>query len=110
MVDYPICAFKRSSLSLGLLKLYNMGTSKLEKDLSVEKLVRSIRNQKILVKKTITDDDLAFQIQHSHKNVLDLDSDENEKMFVKSKTKKMNNFELALNVMREDSRKTMTPS
>lgn len=94
--DYAVCSFKKSFLSRRLLKLFKLGNSRLEVDLNIEKIIKSLRDLKILLKSNVLDEDLAFQIQHHHKNVIDLDSDDSQ---LQLKTKKMNTFELAIRRM-----------
>ena len=60
-----------------LIKLYNMGAERIEADTSMEKLVKTLRDIKILVKNQFMDEDLKFQIQQNHKNVIDLEEENN---------------------------------
>ena len=61
------------------MKLYNTGIEKISKAYSIDKIIRDIRNTKNIVKnylsKSITTRTL-FDIQHSKKFVIDIDSDD----------------------------------
>ena len=61
------------------MKLYNTGLEKINKAYSIDKIIRDIRNTKNIVKnylsKSITTRTL-FDIQHSKKFVIDIDSDD----------------------------------
>ena len=48
--------------------------------MSIERVVKHLRNIKSLVKLKLLDKELQFRIQHNHKNVIDLEdtSDEQE--------------------------------
>ena len=61
------------------MKLYNTGKEKISKVYSVDKIIRDIRNTKNIVKnhlcKSLSKRTL-FEIQHSKKFVIDIDSDD----------------------------------
>ena len=62
------------------MQLYKKGSERIEQELSFEKMIKSIRDMKILIKKEILNEDLKFQIQHAEKNVINLEgSDVDEK-------------------------------
>ena len=67
---------KRSEGSY-LTDLYSKGSERVDVSLSLEKLIKTIRNMKIFLKRQkIAEDD--FVIQYSHKNVINLDDDDLE--------------------------------
>jgi hypothetical protein len=41
------------------------------------KIVKTLRHLKVLIKNSLYYKDIKFQLQHSSKNIIDLDSDEN---------------------------------
>lgn len=45
----------------------------LEKDFSIEKLIKNLRDLKLAVKKEIMNDDMRLKIQHLPRNIIDLD-------------------------------------
>lgn len=57
-------------------KLYKLGTKRLDEDLSIERIVKGLRDVKILVKQQFLDEKLKFEIYHNRKNVLDLEDDD----------------------------------
>ena len=59
-----------------LTKVYEETNDRLESELDIVKLLRTLRNSKILLKNTILNDKMRFEIAHSEKNVVGLDSDD----------------------------------
>ena len=59
-----------------LRKLKSRGEERLEKEMSLERIIKYLRDIRIYVKEKIlaNDDLLQFEIQHNHKNVIDLES------------------------------------
>lgn len=70
------CMAPAGSNNEKLMKLYKLGQERLHNDLSMEKMVKSIRDMKILLKNKFLDDDLKFQIYHNRKNVIDLEDED----------------------------------
>jgi hypothetical protein len=68
--------FSLSKHSRLLFKLIKKGKERIENDLSLEDIVKTLRDIKIVIKNNILDEELKFQIQHNHKNVIDLESEE----------------------------------
>eukprot|EP00356_Strombidium_inclinatum_P016887 CAMPEP_0170510440 /NCGR_PEP_ID=MMETSP0208-20121228/65770_1 /TAXON_ID=197538 /ORGANISM="Strombidium inclinatum, Strain S3" /LENGTH=261 /DNA_ID=CAMNT_0010793905 /DNA_START=940 /DNA_END=1725 /DNA_ORIENTATION=+ len=54
--------------------LYKKGKKLLNEDLSIEKLIKSLRDIKIFMKKHWLDDRRRFEIQHNPRNIIDLDN------------------------------------
>jgi len=57
-----------------LKKLYHDGTHRLEQELDILKILKSLRNMKILLKNKFLDEEMQFQIEHNNKNVISLSS------------------------------------
>ena len=60
--------------------LYKLGKERIQKELDVSKLVKNLRNLKILVKNSFLNEKIGFMIYHSRKNILDIDI-ENEQVY-----------------------------
>jgi hypothetical protein len=57
-----------------LMKLYINGTEKLEKELDIVKIIKYLKNLRILVKDKFFKDKVElFKIEHDKKNVINLD-------------------------------------
>lgn len=65
--------FGSSKHSKALKKLLEVGQKRIERDLSIENIVKSLRDIKILLRNNLMDHETQFQIQHDHKNVIDLE-------------------------------------
>lgn len=52
------------------------GKRRIEKELDILKIMKSIRNVKILMKNSLLSPDVKFQIAHADKNVIDLELSE----------------------------------
>ena len=63
----------------------------LEKDLSVDKIIKNLRDLKIAVKSKLLDsDESKYLIQHHQRNIIDLEEDSNlEPMHVDSVTREL---------------------
>ena len=60
-------------------KLYDDGVQKLTNELNVVKIVKNLRHLKILLKDTIINSDVKYQLEHAQKNIIYIDEqDENE--------------------------------
>jgi hypothetical protein len=57
---------------------YKLGKERMEKELNISKLVKNLRNLKILTKNSFLNDKISFMIYHSRKNTLDIDIENNE--------------------------------
>ena len=57
-----------------LQHLNNLGTDRIAQDLSIERLVKHIRDSKIFIKQNLTDKD-KFYAQYHKRNVINLDED-----------------------------------
>jgi len=58
--------------------LYKLGKERIQKELDVSKLVKNLRNLKILVKNSFLNEKIGFMIYHSRKNILDIDIENEE--------------------------------
>lgn len=52
------------------------GKRRIEKELDIVKIMKSIRNVKILMKNSLLSPDVKFQIAHAEKNLIDLETSE----------------------------------
>lgn len=65
------CCFSKKDK---LQRLYDEGEDKLSMELDIVKILKTIRDMKILVKGTLmNDEDTKFQVKHAPKNILNLD-------------------------------------
>lgn len=55
------------------MKLFDKATEKVDKELNVVKVIRNLRNLKILVKHTFMNDEMKEEIKYSNKNIIDLE-------------------------------------
>ena len=60
-----------------LTKMYEEASDRIDAELDIVKLLRNIRNSKILLE-SMMDDNIRYEIAHSKKNCLNLDSEEEE--------------------------------
>ena len=58
--------------------LYKLGKERIQKELDISKLVKNLRNLKILVKNSFLNEKIGFMIYHSRKNILDIDIENEE--------------------------------
>lgn len=64
----------KTDINKKLTKMFQTGTQRLENEMSIEKILRSLRDLKILIKKKFRDEEQRFLIKYSHKNVIDVES------------------------------------
>lgn len=57
------------------MKLFENGSKRLEKDMSLEQIIRYLRDTRVYMKSKILNRRLKFDIQHSHKSVIPIDDD-----------------------------------
>jgi hypothetical protein len=57
-----------------LLKLYHEAEQKINEDLNVVKLIKNLRDMRILVNSHLMDRKTKFQIEHSKKNIINIES------------------------------------
>ena len=64
-----------------LLKLYYIAEERINKEMNMVKLIKGLRNIKILMKNSMMSKDVRFQLEHVDKNVINLDtsSDDSQK-------------------------------
>jgi hypothetical protein len=58
-----------------LLKLFKNGSKRFEKDMSVEQIVRYLRDVRVYMKSRVLNNRMKFEILHSHKSVIPMDED-----------------------------------
>ena len=63
------------------MKLYERGQDRIESELNIVKIMKSMRDMKILMKNSLMDNQIRYQIKHSEKNILNLDSTSSEEEF-----------------------------
>ena len=56
-----------------LIKLFDKASEKIDKELNVVKVIRNLRNLKILIKNTFMNDEMKEEIKYSNKNIIDLE-------------------------------------
>jgi hypothetical protein len=57
-----------------LMRLKQKGSSMLKKELNVIKIVKGLRDLKILAKHYLIDDKIQFNVNHNKRNVIKIDS------------------------------------
>ena len=55
------------------IKLYEKGQERIESELDIVKIIRSIRNMKVLLKNSFMDEEIKYKILHSKKNLINID-------------------------------------
>jgi len=55
------------------VKLQKEGTDRIDKELDILRLIKNLRNMKILLRNSIMDDKAKFWVNHSDKKIIDLD-------------------------------------
>lgn len=68
---WPKCCFKRREK---FLKLYNKGQDRIDAELDIVKIMKNLRNIKILMRNSFMDDEIKYQITHARKNLLNIDT------------------------------------
>ena len=59
-------------------KLYEEGEERIETNLDIVKIIRTLRDQKIVTKKLLNQKEIAKMISESHKVCINLDSDSDD--------------------------------
>ena len=67
-----ICGWKNDAK---IQKLFQEGRLRIEKDLNVIKLIKSIKEMRILMKNSMMTPEIRFKVAHSTKNCINLDSE-----------------------------------
>lgn len=60
------------------LKMYERGQGRIESELNIVKIMKSVRNMKILMRHSFMDDEIKYQISHSKKNLINIDTTSSE--------------------------------
>jgi hypothetical protein len=58
-----------------LLKLLREGRKRIEKELDIVKIMKSLRDIKLLMKNSLMTPDIKFQVAHCEKNFIDIELD-----------------------------------
>ena len=61
-----------------MVRMYNDGIYKIEKDLNLVRLVKMLKRINILMKNSLMTSKIDFEIAHQPDNIIDLDVDDNE--------------------------------
>ena len=67
----PKCMFKKRDK---FLSLYEKGQDRIDTELDIVKIMKSLRNMKILMKNSFMDGEVKYQITHAKKNLLNIDT------------------------------------
>ena len=57
-----------------LWRLYNEGQDRIEKEFDLVKIIKSIRNMKVIMKHKLMNEKLKLEVKHSEKSVIDVES------------------------------------
>ena len=66
----PRFCFKKRDM---FIKLYDRGKNRIEGELDIVKIIKSIRNMKILMKNSFMNQEVIHQIYHQEKNLINID-------------------------------------
>ena len=58
------------------MKLYSLGKERIEKDFRAEKLIKNLKDIKLVIKSKLYEQDFKFQVEYNNKNVIDLEEEE----------------------------------
>ena len=53
--------------------MYDEGKDRIDTELNIVKIIKTLRDLKILMKNSIMDDEIMFAIKHSQKNVINIE-------------------------------------
>ena len=67
----PKCMFTKRDK---FLKLYEKGQDRIDTELDIVKMMKSLRNMKILMRNSFMDEEVKYQITHSKKNLINIDT------------------------------------
>ena len=57
-----------------LLRLFNQGKDKIQYELNIIKIIKNLKDLRILVKNKFLDDETRLQIKHNQKNIINIES------------------------------------
>jgi hypothetical protein len=60
------------------LKLLNEGRKRIEKELDIVKIMKSLRDIKLLMKNSLMTQEIKYQVAHSEKNFIDIELDNDD--------------------------------
>jgi hypothetical protein len=58
------------------MKLYKEGNERMTQEISIERIIKHLRDIRIFLNQSVLDEAKKFEIQHNHKNVIEIDSDD----------------------------------
>ena len=67
----PKCLFKKRDK---FIKLYDKGQDRIDTELDIVKMMKSLRNMKILMRNSFMDEEVKYQITHAKKNLINIDT------------------------------------
>ena len=76
------------------MRLKKRGASFINKELNVLKIIKDLRDTKILLKSKMLDKETKFEIAHSRQNVINIDIDTAEEKEINHKLDKEDNIHL----------------
>ena len=68
------CCLKKWTKYEKLTKLYELGESKIEKELDIIWIMNTLRNVKIILRNSMMSDEVVEQMKHTKKNLINLDT------------------------------------
>ena len=68
------CCLKNWNKHAKLTKLYQVGESRIERELDIIKIMNTLRNVKIILRNSMMSDEVLEQMRHTNKNLINLDS------------------------------------
>ena len=71
-----------------LFKLYEEGTERLEADLDLDRIILKLKRLDILSKKFLTTKEQRMEVRHDNKNIINLDSSDNDMLEELAKKRK----------------------
>mmetsp|Transcript_34889 Transcript_34889/g.53548 ORF Transcript_34889/g.53548 Transcript_34889/m.53548 type:complete len:125 (+) Transcript_34889:22-396(+) len=73
---FTCCCLGKEKTLKKMAQMMDIGEERYEKETSIERIVKNLRDLRIHFKSKFRDESLSFEIQHNHKNVIYLDSEE----------------------------------
>ena len=67
------CFFYKNCWKNKLKKLLEKGSEKLSEEVNIIKILKDLRDLKVIIKHSLMNPEIKFQIQHTEENLIDLD-------------------------------------
>ena len=67
------CLFYKNCWKNKLKKLLKKGREKLHEEVDIIKILKELRDLKVIIKHSLMNPEIKFQIQHTEENLIDLD-------------------------------------